>query len=91
MAWNRFSPSSRAVTKHHSSVEGIDMFCKSLVTCILIFATFTTVHARKWKDITGDFTVEAELIKVEDDVVHLRRESGAVIKVPIAKLSEFPE
>ena len=44
--------------------------------------------ARKWSDATGKFSVEAELLAVENDKVVLKKTDGSSIKVPIARLSE---
>jgi len=44
--------------------------------------------AREWKDITGQFSVEAEFVEFDGDNVKLRRSDGSVIAVPINKLSE---
>lgn len=43
---------------------------------------------RKWSDDTGDFSVDAQLLKVEGDKVVLKKTTGSVIRVPIARLSE---
>ncbi len=48
----------------------------------------TDSSAREWKDITGNFSIEAELVKVSDGKVELRRSDGRLIAVPINKLSE---
>ena len=53
----------------------------------LVCATTTT--ARTWSDKSGKFRVDAEFVKVEDDVVSLKRtDTGATIQVPLARLSE---
>jgi hypothetical protein len=44
--------------------------------------------ARKWTDLTGKFSVEAELVEIKGDQVVLKRSTGAVITVPLARLSE---
>jgi len=46
------------------------------------------VQARTWADSTGRFTVEAELVEVNDGTVRLRRDDGTVISLPSEKLSE---
>ncbi len=43
---------------------------------------------RTWSDKTGRFKVTAELVAVEGDKVRLRREGGALLLVPLAKLSD---
>lgn len=45
-------------------------------------------QAREWKDATGTFRVEAELVAVRDGKVYLEKPNGAVITVPLAKLSQ---
>lgn len=42
---------------------------------------------RKWTDVTGTYSVEAELLGVADGVVRLRRSDGQEVRVPILKLS----
>ncbi len=43
---------------------------------------------RKWKDTTGNFSVDAELLEVKGERVRLKKTNGAVISVPIARLSK---
>jgi thiol-disulfide isomerase/thioredoxin len=43
---------------------------------------------RTWKAAEGGFTVDAELLSVEDGKVRLRRADGKVIAVPLSKLSQ---
>ncbi len=53
----------------------------------LIFLS-VSVDAREWKDSTGAFRVEAELVEVRDDVVVLKRaDNGNVLSVPRNRLS----
>ncbi len=42
---------------------------------------------RTWTDGSGRFKVEAHLVGVENDLVHLRRQDGTEVSVPVAKLS----
>ncbi len=44
--------------------------------------------ARKWTDSTGRFTVEAELVDVQEGNVRLRRDDGTVVSLPRNRLSE---
>ncbi|NQT17555.1 MAG: DUF4838 domain-containing protein [Planctomycetes bacterium] len=44
--------------------------------------------ARTWTDKSGQFSVEAELVEVRDDKVHLRRGDGTVVAVPTDRLSD---
>ena len=43
---------------------------------------------RKWKDDTGQFEIEAELVKIEGDAVRLKRRDGRTVTVPIDRLCE---
>ncbi len=60
--------------------------------CALTTVLFTWLEsaafARQWVDVTGQFTVEADLIDVRDGNVQLRRQDGSVISVPLDRLSE---
>jgi hypothetical protein len=42
---------------------------------------------RTWTDASGRFTVEAELLEVNDGIVFLRRADGKKLKIPAMKLS----
>ena len=43
---------------------------------------------RHWQDATGRFSLDAQLIRVEKDVVHLRSKDGREIPVPISRLGQ---
>jgi len=43
---------------------------------------------RTWQDDTGQFKIEAELVKVEDDAVRLKRRDGQMVTVPLDRLCE---
>ena len=43
--------------------------------------------ARTWKSKTGKFSVDAELVEVEDGKAVLKRTDGKIVRVPIEKLS----
>ena len=45
------------------------------------------VSAREWSDRSGQFSVEAELVRIEGDNVVLRKSDGTTVSVPIAQLS----
>ena len=62
------------------------LFCIALMPSLLVIAPVTS--AREWTDTTGGFSVEAELVEVKDDKVSLKKPSGQVVAVPIAKLSK---
>lgn len=58
-----------------------------LLTAALITTIGSTALAREWTDSTGKFKTEAQLVKVEEGVVFLKKESdGATIQVPIDRL-----
>ena len=46
-----------------------------------------SLHARNWKDKSGKFSVDAEFVKLQNGLVHLRRADGKESKVPLARLS----
>ena len=54
--------------------------------CIALFAT--ACEAREWTDRTGQFRVDAELVKVIGDKVQIRRTDGRLLTVPIDRLSD---
>jgi len=58
-----------------------------LVVLTLVLAS-TEIEARQWKDVSGSFSVEAELVQVSGDHVQLRRPDGRLLTVPIDRLSE---
>ncbi len=47
-----------------------------------------TGGVRTWSDTTGKFRIEAELVKVADGKVELRRKDGQNVTVPLDKLSK---
>lgn len=50
--------------------------------------TSATNNSRKWSDRTGQFSITAEAVEVRGAHLHLRREDGKVVAVPIDKLSD---
>jgi hypothetical protein len=46
-----------------------------------------TATRRVWKDDSGDFSVEAELVEQSETHVRLRKQDGSVIAVPLDRLS----
>jgi len=42
---------------------------------------------RTWTDSTGQFKVEAEFVELKDNFVSLKKSDGAVIRIPLDKLS----
>ena len=65
----------------------LPIFCTSV---LLISITSTTdAQSRQWSSSTGKFKVEAELIKVDDGKITLKRaDNGKVITVALSKLSK---
>ena len=61
-----------------------------LPVCLLLgmILLATVALAREWKDATGAFRVEAELVAVRDGKVYLEKPNGAVITVALEKLSQ---
>ena len=57
-----------------------------LVTTLLLQASI--VHARKWTDKSGSFSVEADFVAQSEGKVSLKKTDGSVISVPLARLSE---
>jgi len=55
------------------------------VSCLL---ALRAALAREWTDSSGTHKVEAELVKLDGDVVHLKKADGAIVKVPLNKLCE---
>lgn len=63
---------------------------RALKGMMFVAGLFLVLHetdAREWVSRDGRFTVEAELVTVEADQAVLRREDGALVKVPVARLS----
>ena len=64
-----------------------------IVICFLAVCFWSTpgvngAEIRTWTSKSGKFTVKAELLSFDQEVVSLRRTNGKTIKVPLAKLSE---
>ena len=56
---------------------------------LLVLAAFTTdALARKWRDSSGVFSVEGELVSHNASTVTLKAADGRVIQVPLTKLSQ---
>lgn len=55
---------------------------------LLILSSLAFAETRQWKDTSGAFSVAAELVKIDQDNVQLRRTDGKVVTVPIARLSD---
>lgn len=54
---------------------------------LVVALTIGTANAETWSDASGQFQIEAEFIGVEGRSIRLRKAGGAIISVPIDKLS----
>lgn len=62
--------------------------CKlAVIAAFLLHATFCA-QAREWSDASGNFRIEAELVRQTKTSVVLRKADGKEVEVPIAKLSD---
>jgi hypothetical protein len=61
-----------------------------LATTLLLALLFmtSTLSARTWTQAATGKKIEAEMIKVEGDTVHLRLANGAIGKVKVSALSQ---
>ncbi len=59
-----------------------------LPVCLSLLCLLPTLAsgARIWRDVTGKYSIEAEFVAIEGDVVQLERSDGKVISVPLSKL-----
>ena len=63
------------------------MFVKLWTISFLCFVLLNSASwARTWKDKTGDFSVDAEMVGIEGDIVLLRTVDGRDLRVPVEKL-----
>ncbi len=53
---------------------------------LVVFGTVCDGTAREWKDQTGKYSVEAQFVELKDGEVHIRKDDGKVIVVPLEKL-----
>ncbi|NQV05288.1 hypothetical protein HQ535_01965 [bacterium] len=60
----------------------------SVLAVGLLLLVASAALARKWTDNTGKYSVEAELVDVQGDKVALKKSTGSVITMPIARLSK---
>ncbi len=67
------------------------MMMKSLLVSVAILCTsvsFADAGVRRWTDITGQHTIEAEAVAVKQGWVQLKRADGKLVSVEITKLSK---
>ena len=67
-----------------NQLSSIEFTLAILPTC----AVAARAQQRTWTDDTGKFSVEAEFVETKQDSVVLKKSSGSVITVPVARLSE---
>ena len=53
------------------------------VSCLV---SFRPALAREWTDSSGTHKIEAELVKLDGEVVHLKKANGTIVQVPLNKL-----
>ena len=58
------------------------------IAILTVLATAASAESRTWKDNTGKFSIEAELVEVKQESVVLKKANGSTITVPIARLSK---
>ena len=61
---------------------------RPLMGFLLVAGSAAPSHARVWKDVTGLYTIEAELVGFDDETAILQRENGELGAFPIANMSE---
>ena len=58
-----------------------------LITLVVaLLAVPCNSFGRRWEDATGKFSIEADFVRLRDDIVSLRKADGSVIQVPLNKL-----
>ncbi len=58
------------------------------LACVLLFAVSASAETRTWKDKSGKFSIQAELVESDGTAVTLKKADGKVIKVPVDRLSD---
>ena len=53
------------------------------LACVLLFAVSASAETRTWKDKSGKFSIQAELVESDGTAVTLKKADGKVIKVPV--------
>ena len=54
---------------------------------LLAWSGWLEAAERTWRDVSGQYSVKAEFVKVEGDLVSLLKADGKVIQIPVQKLS----
>ena len=61
---------------------------KTLVMVVVVAAYSGVASAREWTDVSGKFSVEAELVELADGQATLKRPDGRTIKLPLERLCD---
>lgn len=64
------------------------MFALPAISVLLVLGAEKTVAERAWTDATGEYTTQAALVDFDTETVVLKKPSGRLIALPIAKLSK---
>ena len=59
-----------------------------LVACVVLFVTAASADVRTWKDKSGKFSIQGELVESDGNAVKLKKADGKVIQVPLERLSD---
>lgn len=62
--------------------------CRAFLLLILVGSAVAPAHARKWTDITGKYTLEADLVGFDDEAAILQRENKELGSIAIDQLSK---
>ena len=71
-----------------TSRKGNAMKVMLSIACVMLFAASATAEVRTWKDKTGKFAIQAELMGSDGMSVRLKKADGSELKVPIERLSD---
>ncbi len=63
---------------------------KLVLSVLVVFCLLSLRPAlsREWTDSSGTYKIEADLVKLDGETVHLKKPDGAIIKVPVDKLCD---
>jgi hypothetical protein len=78
----------RLIPRRHSERRPRAAFAAWLLPAIIGVLLASSVHARMWTDKSGQFSVEAEFVKVDGGAVVLKKADGSEISVALDRLSE---
>ena len=64
------------------------MKLKPVLSVLVVFCLLSLqpAVAREWTDSSGTHKIDAELVKLDGEVVHLKKADGTIVKVPLNKL-----